>query len=67
MKHLVLVLQLFACFMVVSCSSSSDSDSGKSAKGVKEYQLENGLKILVKPDRRAPVFVSQLWYKVGAS
>lgn len=29
--------------------------------------LDNGLKIIVKVDRRAPVFISQLWYKVGAS
>jgi zinc protease len=32
-----------------------------------EYQLKNGLKVLVKPDNRAPVAVSQLWYKVGSS
>lgn len=34
---------------------------------VSEYQLDNGLKLLVKPDRRAPVVVSQVWYKVGSS
>jgi len=34
---------------------------------VQEYQLENGLKLIVKEDHRAPVVVSQVWYKVGAS
>lgn len=34
---------------------------------VSEYQLDNGLKLLVKPDNRAPVAVSQVWYKVGSS
>jgi len=34
---------------------------------VQEYQLDNGLKILVKEDHRAPVVVSQVWYKVGSS
>tara|TARA_R110002111_G_scaffold1495_3_gene10177 strand:- start:26878 stop:28248 length:1371 start_codon:yes stop_codon:yes gene_type:complete len=34
---------------------------------VHEKVLKNGLKILVKEDRRAPVMVSQVWYKVGAS
>ena len=34
---------------------------------VHEYQLENGLKVLVKEDHRAPVVVSQVWYKVGSS
>jgi len=34
---------------------------------VHEKVLKNGLKVLVKEDRRAPVVVSQVWYKVGAS
>ncbi|MFW5426354.1 MAG: M16 family metallopeptidase [Methylophagaceae bacterium] len=34
---------------------------------VSEYQLENGLKLIVKEDHRAPVVVSQVWYKVGSS
>lgn len=34
---------------------------------VYEKVLDNGLKILVKPDTRAPVVVSQVWYKVGGS
>lgn len=41
--------------------------SGLAAADVHEYQLENGLKILVKEDHRAPVVVSQIWYKVGSS
>ncbi|WP_373796917.1 M16 family metallopeptidase [Neisseria dentiae] len=28
--------------------------------------LPNGMKVIVKEDRRAPVAVSQLWYKVGS-
>jgi zinc protease len=34
---------------------------------VHEYQLDNGLKVLVQEDHRAPAIVSQVWYKVGAS
>lgn len=34
---------------------------------VHEFQLDNGLKILVREDHRAPVIVSQIWYKVGSS
>ncbi|HAJ91047.1 MAG TPA: peptidase M16, partial [Gammaproteobacteria bacterium] len=37
------------------------------AGAVTEYQLENGLKLVVKEDHRAPVVISQVWYKVGAS
>ncbi len=31
------------------------------------YQLDNGLKVIVKPDHRAPLVVAQVWYKVGSS
>ncbi|MGB5441682.1 MAG: pitrilysin family protein [Gammaproteobacteria bacterium] len=34
---------------------------------VHEYYLDNGLKLLVKEDHRAPTVVSQVWYRVGAS
>ena len=39
---------------------------GANAK-VHEYQLDNGLRILVKEDHRAPVVVSEVWYKIGSS
>lgn len=32
-----------------------------------EFKLDNGLKVIVREDHRAPVVVSQLWYKVGSS
>lgn len=38
-----------------------------SNKGVHEYRLANGLKVIIKEDHRAPVVVSQIWYKVGSS
>lgn len=31
-----------------------------------EHVLDNGLRIIVKPDRRAPVVVTMLWYKIGS-
>jgi len=38
------------------------------AEGViHEYKLDNGLKLIVKEDHRAPIMVSQVWYKVGSS
>jgi zinc protease len=50
---------LFAFFFFTACSAY--------AAQVHEYQLNNGLKLLVKEDHRAPVVVSQVWYKVGSS
>ncbi|MEJ6069212.1 insulinase family protein, partial [Psychrobacter sp. 16-Bac2893] len=35
--------------------------------GRHEYQLENGLKIVVKEDHRAPVVMTQIWYRVGSA
>ncbi len=51
---LALVLGLFA---VVSLAEDL----------IHEYKLENGLKLIVKEDHRAPIMVSQVWYKVGSS
>ncbi|MBI3772338.1 MAG: insulinase family protein [Gammaproteobacteria bacterium] len=34
---------------------------------VHSYDLDNGMKILVKEDHRAPVVTSMVWYKVGSS
>lgn len=34
---------------------------------VYEYELDNGMNVLVQPDTRSPVVVSQVWYKVGSS
>lgn len=38
-----------------------------SSQQVHSFSLDNGLRIFVKQDHRAPVAISQLWYKVGAS
>lgn len=34
---------------------------------VSEFMLGNGMKVIVKEDHRAPIAVTQVWYKVGAS
>jgi zinc protease len=36
------------------------------ADAATESVLDNGLKVVVLPDHRAPVVVSQIWYKVGS-
>ncbi|MGF1643267.1 MAG: M16 family metallopeptidase [Thiotrichales bacterium] len=32
-----------------------------------ERMLGNGMKVIVRPDNRAPVAISQVWYRVGSS
>ena len=34
---------------------------------VVDTTLENGLRLIIKPDHRAPVVTSMVWYKVGSS
>lgn len=47
--------------------AESSPTSRQAAQAVVQKVLDNGLKILVKPDRRAPIVTSQVWYKVGSS
>lgn len=36
------------------------------AADVHEYELDNGMRVFVREDHRAPVVVSQVWYRVGS-
>ena len=36
------------------------------SKGVKEYKLDNGLKVLIIEEHKAPVATFQVWYRVGS-
>lgn len=44
-----------------------DTPAAVTAYRVHEFRLNNGLKLLVKEDHRAPVVVSQIWYRVGSA
>lgn len=37
------------------------------ASPVVAYHLKNGLEVRFKPDHRAPVVLTEMWYKIGAS
>jgi zinc protease len=43
------------------------STLGLAQAEVVEHKLDNGMKVIVKQDTRAPIVVSQVWYKVGSS
>ncbi len=54
---------IIAAIMALSSSSISAAEQSN----VTEAMLDNGMKILVKPDHRAPVVVAQVWYRIGGS
>jgi zinc protease len=57
LKPFIRLLTFFAVFILPLAALSK----------VHEFTLDNGLKLLIKEDHRAPVMVSQVWYKVGSS
>lgn len=59
MRRWSLILAVFAPLVAFGAPGT--------APAVQEYQLKNGLKLLVKEDHRAPVVFSSIWYKVGSS
>ena len=58
--HLAFCLALSAVWLPLSAQADTPP-------ATHEFTLDNGLKVVVREDHRAPVVVSQLWYKVGSS
>jgi zinc protease len=63
-KYHMKLKKIFYFCIIVSCFYFS---SAVFANKVHHYTLKNGLQLFVKVDRRAPVVISQVWYKVGSS
>ena len=57
----------FKFLLIALCCLPLGVNSAEIKSQVHEKVLKNGLKILVKEDRRSPVVVTQIWYKVGSS
>ena len=63
---------LISCALFLGACSQNAAKSKHADMPIKdgkvyEKVLANGMKILVKVDRRSPVVVNQVWYKVGSS
>ncbi|MCN4143763.1 MAG: insulinase family protein [Thiohalomonas sp.] len=61
------VLSALVLFSMRQTVIAKESGATEQTTQISEKILENGLKVIVKPDHRAPVVISQVWYKVGSS
>ncbi len=60
---------LLACLvtLILPAQAREATPTLPAAERTFTHTLDNGLKIVVREDHRAPVMVSQVWYRVGSS
>ncbi len=57
LKNIVFILSSIFCLLLTPTTHAS----------ISEFNFDNGLKLIVKENHRAPIFISQIWYKIGSS
>lgn len=67
MKKLVSLLLISLTATPLMAETESGQARPSAAERTFEHTLDNGMKIIVREDHRAPVMVSQVWYRVGSS
>ena len=60
LSNLLRISFLFFVFTQLTCAAGSDSGH------THEYQLSNGLKLIVREDHRAPTVAHMAWYRAGS-
>jgi zinc protease len=60
------VCKLFLLTMVALGWFAPNGSVSAAATAVQEYRLDNGMRIFVREDHRAPVVVSMVWYVAGS-
>ena len=58
-------LAVFLCLFLAL--PSAQSSAAKLGENVTTFKLDNGMDVVVIPDRRAPVVTHMVWYRVGAA
>jgi zinc protease len=58
---------VLASICLAACGALVAAIPAAGDQNVHAFELDNGMQILVRPDRRADVVISQLWFPVGSS
>lgn len=61
-----LIIGLFSLLGFVASTAAVASNTAAAGPVTHDFTLDNGLRVLLREDHRAPVAVSMLWYKVGS-
>ncbi len=64
-NHWIRPLKLIVASVCLSLFTDAYAENTPQ-KNTFEYTLDNGLKLIVREDHRAPVVVTMVWYKVGS-
>lgn len=58
---------LLLALMTTATLTALDAQAADSKSRASSFQLDNGMQVIVIPDRRAPVVTHMVWYRVGAA
>ena len=58
---------LIACLLLFVSQACAQAFVDGQGPDITEYELANGVKLVVIPDRRAPVVTHMVWYRVGSA
>lgn len=58
---------IFLVSLLASLFLSPHANAARLGDNVTTFKLENGMEVVVIPDRRAPVVTHMVWYRVGAA
>lgn len=78
LKPFALSLAIFLPFYLSACQTLTNTTPQNTHntpktqqlrlfQDIKKHKLDNGLTVIIKEDRRAPVVMTQIWYGVGAN
>ena len=53
--------------VLAACPAAASPDGASTQDPVSSFTLDNGLEVVVIPDRRAPIVTHMVWYKIGSA